>query len=75
MVKALLLAWLTSLLLGCTPHEVRCDGRLEPINASAATPGAALVGRGAAVLAANTLTSPRPASAQHEMVPAPWRDN
>ena len=24
------------LLCGCTPHEVRCDGRLEPVNVPSA---------------------------------------
>jgi hypothetical protein len=41
----LLLACLTQLVCACSPHEVRCDGRLEPINASVpatkATPGTA----------------------------------
>jgi hypothetical protein len=40
-VKTLLLFCLAQLACACTPHEVRCDGRLEPINESAATTGAA----------------------------------
>ena len=37
--------------------------------------GAAVAGRGAAVLAVRTLMSPPAASARDERVPAPWRDN
>ena len=40
-MKTFLLICLAQLASGCTPHGVRCDGRLEPINASAATPAAA----------------------------------
>jgi hypothetical protein len=28
-----------SLSAGCASHQVRCDGRLQPINASATAPG------------------------------------
>lgn len=38
-MKMLLLACLVLLACACTPHEVRCDGRLEPINRSARMPG------------------------------------
>jgi hypothetical protein len=44
MVKTLLLAWLATFVCGCAPHEVRCDGHLELINApkpaAAPAPGA-----------------------------------
>ncbi|HLY52984.1 MAG TPA: hypothetical protein VKQ31_08255 [Steroidobacteraceae bacterium] len=40
-MKTLLLVCLIQLACACTPHEVRCSGRLEPINAAAATTGAA----------------------------------
>ena len=39
-MKAFLLVCLAHLACACTPHEVRCGGPLEPINASAAKPGA-----------------------------------
>jgi hypothetical protein len=41
MVKTLWLLGLAALVGGCTPHEVRCDGRLEPINVSRPAPSAA----------------------------------
>jgi hypothetical protein len=41
MMKTLLLLGLAGLVCGCTPHEVRCDGRLEPINVSTPAPPAA----------------------------------
>ena len=37
MVKVLLLVCLAQLACACTPHDVRCNGRLEPINAVAAS--------------------------------------
>jgi len=37
----LLLICLAQLSSACTPHEVRCDGRLEPINASVPATGVA----------------------------------
>jgi hypothetical protein len=40
-MKALLYICLAALLSACTPHEVRCEGRLEPINAAAGTAAAA----------------------------------
>ena len=40
-LQALMLFCLAQLACACTPQEVRCDGRLEPINISAATPPAA----------------------------------
>jgi hypothetical protein len=42
MVRTFLLVWLAQLVCGCTPHEVRCDGHLEPINRPAAPPGTGL---------------------------------
>lgn len=36
-MKTLLLVCLIQLACACTPHEVRCSGRLEPVNASTAT--------------------------------------
>lgn len=36
----LLLFCLMQLACACTPHEVRCTGRLEPINASTLAKGA-----------------------------------
>lgn len=39
-MKILFLLCLAQLACACTPHEVRCGGRLEPINASAVTNGA-----------------------------------
>jgi len=39
-MKAVLLVCLVQLACACTPHEVRCDGALEPINAFAGKPGA-----------------------------------
>lgn len=38
-MKALLFICLAQLTCACTPHEVRCDGRLEPINTSRAETG------------------------------------
>ena len=38
-MKALLLIGLASLVCACTPHEVRCESRLEPINVPAPTAG------------------------------------
>ena len=38
-VRALLLFWVVVLACACTPHEVRCDGRLKPINGAAASGG------------------------------------
>jgi hypothetical protein len=38
-MKALLFICLAALVSACTPHEVRCEGRLEPINAPAGTAG------------------------------------
>jgi hypothetical protein len=35
-MRAVLLVCLAQLACACTPHEVRCDGSLEPINASVA---------------------------------------
>jgi hypothetical protein len=35
MVRVLLLVCLAQLACACTPHEVRCDGRLESINSPA----------------------------------------
>lgn len=40
-MKTLLLICLAQLTCACTPHEVRCDGRLEPINTSRAETGGA----------------------------------
>jgi hypothetical protein len=40
-VKTLVLFCLAQFACACTPHEVRCDGRLEPINASVPTTRAA----------------------------------
>lgn len=40
-LQAFMLFCLAELACACTPHEVRCDGRLEPINVSAATSPAA----------------------------------
>lgn len=45
-MKILLLVCLAQLVCGCTPHALRCDGHLEPINAAAATAGAAATGAG-----------------------------
>jgi hypothetical protein len=36
-MKVLLLLCALTFVCACTPHEVRCEGRLEPINPSAAT--------------------------------------
>ena len=34
-MKAFLLTCVVALACACTPHEVRCDGHLQPINATA----------------------------------------
>jgi hypothetical protein len=39
-MRMLLLVCLVQLACACTPHEVRCDGRLERINAAATSRGA-----------------------------------
>ncbi len=39
MVRKFVLVCLVQLACACTPPEVRCDGRLEPINAAAASHG------------------------------------
>jgi len=36
-MKVILLMCAAALACGCTPPQVRCDGRLRPINAPAAT--------------------------------------
>ena len=41
-MRSVLLVCLAQLACACTPHEVRCDGSLEPINASAAGTSAAV---------------------------------
>jgi hypothetical protein len=53
-MKAIALACLTLTLLGCASQSnaVRCDGRLQPINA----PASASVREGAPTIAADTAT-------------------
>ncbi|HVP34589.1 MAG TPA: hypothetical protein VMT09_13155 [Steroidobacteraceae bacterium] len=40
-MRTLLLVLLAQLTCACTPHEIRCDGHLERINADATMPDAA----------------------------------
>ena len=34
-MKTLFIMWVAILAAACTPHEVRCEGRLERINSAA----------------------------------------